>query len=1048
MNNLIKGIIDFSLKNKAFVFLGTVIIIAIGVRSFLLTPIEAFPDVINTRVVIITQWPGRSAEEMEKFVTIPIETEMNVVPKKTSLRSISLFGLSVVTIFFEDDVDDFYARQVAYNQIENVSFPDGAVAEIQPPSGPTGEIYRYTLEGIGKTVRQLKEIQDWVIDKRLKAVPGVADCISFGGEVKTYEVTVNPNLLTSFNFSPNDVFEAIRANNSNVGGDVVEGGPQTYLVRGLGLVTSTTDIESIIIRNVNGTPIYVKDVATVSESYRPRMGKVGRDLNEEDVVEGIVLLRKGENPSEVLKDLNATILDLNNRVLPTGVSIKVFYDRTNLVNLTLHTVMENLIVGMLLVTFILAIFLLDWRTTVIVAIIIPLALLFAFICMKLKGMSANLLSIGAIDFGIIIDGAVVMVEGVFVFLAHQQTVLGVEKFNQMKKGAMVREVSVEMGKPILFSKLIIITALIPIFAFQKVEGKMFSPLAYTIGFALLGALIFTLTLVPLLCRMLLTRDVRERDNPLVSGLEKVYRPILNWSLTHPKRSILVASGILVVSIFISTSLGTEFLPQLNEGSVYVRASMPQSVAFSKANEMSQRMREVFLKYPEVRGVISQNGRPNDGTDPTGFFNVEFFVDLYQKEDWTRGVTKDELIHSMQDELRSRFSGVVFGFSQPISDNVQEAVSGVKGEMAIKIFGDDLAKLEKIADSVRSVMETVRGVQDLGIFKSLGQPELRIELDRIRMARYGATVEEADNVIEMAIGGKRVSTFYEGERRFDIRVRYSPEFRRSEKEIGKLLVPCTNGTKIPLREIASIHVQNGPAFVYREANLRFIPIKFSVRGRDLGSTIAEAQQKVAGSISLEKGYSMSWNGEFENQVRATNQLKIVVPISILLIFMWLFFMFNSAKDATIVLLNVPFALIGGILGLFFTGINFSISAGVGFIALFGVCVQNGVILVSVFHKYSRLGYPLLEAIKRGAMTRVRPIVMTALMAGLGLVPAAISTGIGSETQKPLAVVVISGLISATILTLITLPAIHYAWYKNAPPILAEDDGDKEFEDYEN
>jgi cobalt-zinc-cadmium resistance protein CzcA len=1046
MDNLIKGIISFSLKNKILVFLGTVVVIAFGIRSFLNTPIEAFPDVINTRVVIITQWPGRSAEEMEKFVTIPIEVEMNVVPKKTSLRSISLFGLSVVTVFFEDDVDDFYARQVAYNQIENITFPDGAVAEVQPPSGPTGEIYRYTLEGAGKTVRQLKEIQDWVIDKRIKAVPGIADVISFGGEVKTYEVTLNPNLLSSFNFSPNDVFEALANNNNNVGGDVIEGGPQTYLVRGLGLVANTKDIEDIVIKNVNGTPISIKNVAAVSESYRPRLGKVGRG-KEEDVVEGIVLLRKHENPSVVLEQLNKTIDDLNTRVLPTGVKINVFYDRTDLVNLTVHTVMENLVVGMLLVIFILAVFLLDWRTTVIVAIIIPLALLFAFICMKIKGMSANLLSIGAIDFGIIIDGAVVMVEGVFVYLAHKQHEMGLQKFNATPKYGMVKQVGVEMGKPILFSKLIIITALIPIFAFQKVEGKMFSPLAYTMGFALLGALIFTLTLVPLLCKLLLNKNVKERDNKLVTGIEKSYKPLLNWSLAKPKQSILIAVSILVLSLFIGAQLGTEFLPQLNEGSIYVRASMPQSVAFSHANEMSAKMRKIFEKYPEVRGVISQNGRPNDGTDPTGFFNVEFFVDLFHKDDWERDITKDELIQEMQKELGSKFAGVVFGFSQPISDNVQEAVSGVKGEMAIKIFGDDLARIEQLADSVMTIMKTVEGVQDLGIFKSLGQPELRVELDRAKTARYGASVADANNIVEMAIGGKKVSTFYEGERRFDIRVRYSSEFRRSEKEIGKLLVPCNNGMKIPLREIADIKVQNGPAFVYREGNLRFIPIKFSVRGRDLGGTIAEAQQKVGAAIKLQKGYSMSWNGEFENQVRATNQLKIVVPISILLIFMWLFFMFNSFRDATIVLLNVPFALIGGILGLFLTGINFSISAGVGFIALFGVCVQNGVILVAVFNKYLEMGVPLVQSIVQGAISRVRPVVMTALMAGLGLMPAALSDGIGSETQKPLAVVVICGLISATILTLITLPAIYYLVYKNHKPRWSEEVEEKDYEDFE-
>ena len=1008
--------------------MGTFVIVALGIRSFLATPIEAFPDVINTRVVIITQWPGRSAEEIEKFVTIPIEIEMNVVPQKTSLRSISLFGLSVVTIFFEDDVDDFHARQAVFNQIQNVILHEGADVEIQPPSGPTGEIYRYTLEGPSKTLRELKEIQDWVIDKRLKAVSGVADVISFGGEVKVFEITLDPNQLISYGFSAHDVFTAISENNGNVGGDVIEEGTQTYLVRGLGLLKTKSEIDLIIVKNINGTPIFVKDVAEVNESYKPRLGKVGRG-EENDVVEGIVLLRKGENPSEVLKSLNTTIEDLNDRVLPEGVSIKVFYDRTTLVNLTTHTVMENLVVGMLLVTFILSIFLLDWRTTVIVAIIIPLALLFAFICMRIKGMSANLLSIGAIDFGIIIDGAVVMVEGVFVYLAHKQLELGQAKFNRMAKMGMVKKISVEMGKPILYSKLIIITALIPIFAFQKVEGKMFSPLAYTIGFALVGALIFTLTLVPVLCQMLLSKNVRERDNFLVSAVEKIYKPALEWSLAKPKLSIGISVLLLAVSLGIGGQLGTEFLPQLNEGSIYVRASMPQSIAFSRANHISTEMRKIFQRYPEVKGVISQNGRPNDGTDPTGFFNVEFFVDLFPKEEWTRGVPKEEIIMDMQSQLLGKFPGVVFGFSQPISDNVQEAVSGVKGEMAIKIFGDDFKVLERKADSVRAIMATIPGVQDLGIFKSIGQPELRIELDRLRMARYGVSVADANDMIEMAVGGKKVSTYYEGERRFDIRVRFSPAFRQSAIEIGRLMIPCTNGTKIPLRQIADIGKRTGPAFVYREGNQRFIPIKFSVRGRDLGGTIEEAQAKVNASVHSGKGYTMTWNGEFENQVRATNQLKIVVPISIALIFMWLFFMFNSTKYAGIVLLNVPFALIGGILGLFFTGINFSISAGVGFIALFGVCVQNGVIMVDVFNKNQGQNRNLKEAIINGAMTRVRPVVMTALMAGLGLLPAALSTGIGSETQKPLAVVVICGLVSATILTLVTLPAIYQLWNKS-------------------
>ncbi len=724
MNKFIKGIITFSLRNRLIVFLGTIGIIGWGVSSFLDTPIEAFPDVINARVVIITQWPGRSAEELEKFVTIPIETEMNVVPRKTSLRSISLFGLSVVTLFFEDEVDDFRARQMVNNQLVNVDLPDGAESEVQPPSGPTGEIYRYTLDGGNEyTVRQLKEIQDWVIDKRLKAVQGVADVISFGGEVKTFEVTVDPNKLKAFGFSAEDVFNALRANNDNVGGDVVEKGNQAFLVRGLGLVNELGDIENIVIRNIKGTPILIKEIGTVRESLRPKLGKVGRD-NENDVVEGIVLLRRGDNPSYVLKLLNEAITDINERVLPQGVKIKVFYDRTTLVNLTTHTVEENLVIGMFLVTFILSIFLLDWRTTLIVAIIIPMSLLFAFICMKIKGMTANLLSIGAIDFGIIIDGAVVMVEGTFAYLAHKEHELGSKKFNAMTKIGFVKKISIEMGRPIFFSILIIIIALMPIFSFQKVEGKMFSPLAYTIGFALLGALLFTLTIVPLLCRILLNKNVIERNNIFLSKIRSIYEPTLTWSMDHPIRSILIAIALLLSALVIGNRLGTEFLPKLNEGSIYVRASMPQSIAFTQANIASEKMRHVFMDYPEVKGVISQNGRPNDGTDPTGFFNVEFFVDLFPKSEWTRGVSKEEIIEDMQTRLENKFPGVVFGFSQPISDNVEEAVSGVKGEMAIKIFGDNLPRLEELADSVKNIMQKIEGVQDLVMFKNLGQPELR------------------------------------------------------------------------------------------------------------------------------------------------------------------------------------------------------------------------------------------------------------------------------------------------------------------------------------
>jgi cobalt-zinc-cadmium resistance protein CzcA len=1022
MNKLLSGLISFCLRNRLTVFSSTVILVAWGYFSFVNTPIEAFPDVINTRVVVITQWPGRSAEEVEKFITIPLEIEMNVVPDKTSLRSISVYGLSVVTMIFEDGVDYFTARQMVGNQLQNISLPENADAEVQPPSGPTGEIYRYTLRSADKSVRQLKEIQDWEIDKRLKAVPGVADVISFGGEVKIYEVITNPLQLNQYDLATDDVFKALRENNSNVGADILEIAPQSFIVRGIGLVKSIQDIRQIPIKSVEGTPILISNVAEVVESARPRLGKVGRD-DQPDVVEGIVLLRRGENPSEVLELLNEKISELNSRILPEGVTIDPFYDRTTLVNLTTHTVMENLIVGVLLVTFILLVFLADWRTTLIVSIIIPLALLFAFVCLKMMGMSANLLSIGAIDFGIIVDGSVVMVEGMFVYLAHQQSRLGVERFNAISKMSMIAKVSVEMGKPIFFSKLIIITALLPIFAFREVEGKMFSPLAYTIGFALLGALIFTLTLVPVLGHLLLNKNVRERSNPLVSFLERIYKPGLEWCITRKKTALVISGGILFGSLVLGVGLGTEFLPQLNEGSIYVRATMPQSISFSNANLQSEKMRQMVKKYPEARGVISQNGRPNDGTDPTGFFNVELFVDLFPADEWESGLRKEELISKMQSELENAFPGVVFGFSQPISDNVQEAVSGVKGEMAIKVFGDNFAKIEAKADSIKVIMEKIEGVRDLGVFKSLGQPELSINLDHAKMSRYGANMKEAQDIIEMAIGGKTASLVYEGERKFDIRVRYSPEYRNSPDDVAKLLIPCSNGVKIPLSEIADIRLITGTAFVYRENNQRFVPVKFSVRERDLGGTIAEAQEKVNASIPVEKGYSLTWNGEFENQVRATKTLSYVVPISVFMIFILLYVMFGSARDSSIVLLNVPFALIGGILALYLTDINFSISAGVGFIALFGVCIQNGVILVSVFNKNIEQGMSTYQAVVTGAMTRVRPVVMTALMAGLGLLPAALSSGIGSETQRPLAVVVIGGLVSATVLTLLILPVIY-------------------------
>lgn len=1025
MNKLIKSIIYFSLRHRAMVFFMTGILAIWGVWSYLNTPIETFPDVTNTQIIIIAQWPGHSAEEMEKLVTIPMETVLNSVQKKSNLRTTSSFGLSYVRIIFDDDVDDSFARQQVMSRIINVELPDGVKPEIEPPYGPTGEIFRYTLKSRTKSLHELTAIQDWVLDRQFKAIPGVADVNSFGGEEKTYEVSVNPALLQKYGLTSLDVYNAINRSNINVGGDVINKNDQAFVVRGIGLINNIGEIENIIIKNVNNVPILAKNVAEIKESGLPRLGQVGRD-KKDDVIEGIVVMRKGENPADVLQRIRDKVTDLNDNVLPKDVKISTFYDRTTLIDFCTETVIHNLIEGIVLVTVIVFLFMADWRTTLTVAIIIPLALLFAFICLRLKGMSANLLSMGAVDFGIIIDGAVVMVEGIFVALDHKAHEVGMERFNKLAKLGLFKNVGAEMGKAIFFSKLIILTCLVPIFAFQKVEGKMFSPLAYTLGFALLGALLFTLTLVPALSSILLRKNVKEKHNPVVIFFEKGVRRMFNFTYRNQKLSLIVSVVFMSLTFVSAKFLGTEFLPQLNEGALWVTAQLPMSTSLESSVNVTNKMRDILMSFPEVKQTLSQVGRTNDGTDPKGFFNVQIQVDLLPKKQWKRHITQEELIAQMDKKL-SQFPGIIYNYSQPIIDNVAEAVAGVPASMAVKIFGPDFTVLDHKADAVLGVLKHIQGVEDLGVLRNLGQPEFRIELDQKKMARYGVATADANSVIEMAIGGKAASQLYEGERRFDIRIRYQKPFRDTQEKIENLMVPTLNGSKISIKEIATIKEVTGPAFIFRDNNSRYIAVKFSVRGRDLGSTIAEAQQKVGKAVKLEQGYSFTWNGEFENQIRASNTLAHVVPACLVVIFLILFVTFGNAKDAVLVILNVPFALIGGILALHITRTNFSISAGIGFIALFGVCIQNGVILISVFRKNLDEGMHLAEAILNGVVSRVRPVVMTALMAAIGLMPAAISTGIGSETQKPLAIVVIGGLVTSTILTLLILPIIYTMVY---------------------
>lgn len=1026
MHSFIDNIIAFSLKNKFFIFFLTTIAIIAGTVSFIHTPVDAFPDVTNTKVTIITQWPGRSAEEIEKFITIPIEIAMNPVQKKTDIRSTTLFGLSVINVMFDDHVDDFYARQQVYNLLNDADLPEGVTPEVQPLYGPTGEIYRYTLCCGKRSVRELKTYQDWVIERKLRAVPGVADIVSFGGEVKTFEVSVNPNQLINYGVTSLELFDAISKSNINVGGDVITKSSQAYVVRGIGLINDIKEIENIVVKNINGTPILVKNLADVHESCLPRLGQVGR-MEEDDVVQGIVVMRKGENPSEVIAALKDKIADIQEHSLPEDVQIVPFYDREDLVDLAVHTVTHNLVEGILLVTFIVLVFMADWRTTVIVSIIIPLALLFAFICLRAMGMSANLLSMGAIDFGIIIDGAVVMVEGLFVALDKKAREVGMPAFNVMSKMGIIRHTAKDRARAVFFSKLIIITALVPIFSFQKVEGKMFSPLAYTLGFALLGALIFTLTLVPVLSSMLLRKNVREKHNPFLTLVNRMTASVFDRCHTHKKLIIGVTTLLAAGGLWGFTLLGTEFLPQLNEGSIYVRATLPQSISLEESVKLANRMRRELASYPEVKKVLSQTGRPNDGTDATGFYNIEFHVDIYPEKEWVSKMTKAELVESMEKRL-DIYPGVDFNFSQPISDNVEEAASGVKGSIAVKVFGKDLYESEKKAVEIFNVLQTVEGIQDLGVIRNIGQPELRIELSESRLARYGVAKEDVQSIIEMAIGGKSASLLYEDERKFNIMVRYESSFRRSEDEIGKILVPARDGTMVPIKELADIRTITGPLIIYRDNHARFCAVKFSVRGRDMGTAVAEAQAKVNKQVNLPSGYTLKWTGDFENQQRASKRLAQVVPVSIAIIFIILFVLFGNARDAGLVLLNVPYAAVGGILALLITRFNFSISAGIGFIALFGICIQNGVIMISDIKSNLKHNYPLDDSVKMSVKSRVRSVLMTASMAAIGLMPAALSHGIGSESQRPLAIVIIGGLIGATFFTLFVFPLIVEVFYR--------------------
>jgi cobalt-zinc-cadmium resistance protein CzcA len=1040
MNKLLKNLIAFSLHNYYFILFATALLLIAGIITFNNMPIEAFPDVTNTEISVITQWPGRSAEEVEKFVTTPIEIALNPVQKKVSLRSTSVFGLSYIKLVFDDGVVDKDARSQVTNLLANADLPEGIQPSVQPPTGPTGELFRYTLKSSFRDQRELKTMQDWIVDRQIRAVPGVADLVSFGGKVKTYEIQVNPEKLATLGITPLDLYTAVNKSNVNIGGDIINKNNQAYVVRGIGLLNNINEIKNIVVQNVNGIPVLVKDVADVEMSNLPRLGFVSRAdavfdkdgkrsvVSDEDVVEGIVVMRKGENPSQVIQAVKAKIEDINKRVLPRDTKIVPFYNRENLINYATSTVLHNLFEGILLVTLLISLFMFNWRTTLIVSIVIPLSLLFAFICLNLMGMSANLLSLGAVDFGIIIDGAVVMVEGLFVVLDQKAKDVGMERFNKMTKKGLIKKDGARLAKAIFFSKLIIISGLLPIFAFQKVEGKMFSPLAYTLGFALLGALITTLTLVPVLIRLLLNKNVRERHNPVVHFVTERLMTGFDFTYRHKRITLIVAAAIIGIGLFSFKFLGTEFIPELNEGAIWLRVQLPYSASLDKSIEISKQVRASMMQFPQVKNIISQTGRPDDGTDVTGFYNNEFNIQLYPQEEWKPKITKEELIDQMTKKM-ANIPGVDLNFSQPISDNIEEAVSGVKGSICVKIFGDSLDYMESKATEVYNVMKSVKGLTDLGVIKNIGQPELDIELNQQKMSLYGVSTADANAVIEMAIGGKVATMLYEGIQKYDIRIRFPEKYRNTVEQIGNLMIPTSNGSKVPIREIADISMKTGPCLIFRDANRRYAVVKFSVRDRDMGSAVAEAQAKVNKAVKLKNGYDMIWQGDFENQQRAVKRLAQVVPLSLILIFILLFVMFGNMKDAGLVFLNVPFAIVGGIGVLFLTGTNFSISAGIGFIALFGICILSGVLLISAFKdniENLKGQKNLLQiSIRQGVRTMIRPVMMTALMAAIGLLPAAISHGIGSESAQPLARVVIGGILCAMFFSLLVFPLL-FAW----------------------
>jgi heavy metal efflux system protein len=1014
--SLINRIVASSLRQRFLVVLMTMVLIGAGSRSLNRLPVDAYPDLSPPMVEIITQWPGHAAEEVERLITVPTEREMNGLPQLTTSRSISLYGLSDVILTFQNGTDDYFARQQVFDRVGELTLPNGVTPTLAPLSAPSGLIYRYVLQSPDRSPMELKTFEDWTIEPQYRSVPGVADDSGFGGGTMQYQVLLDPARVASVGLSVQQVEDALTANNGNAGGGFYSQGGQFYYVRGMGRLITLEDIGNVVVAVHDGTPVLVKDVGRVVIGIAPRLGEFGYQ-EQDDAVEGVILLRTGEKTQDVLKGVEAKTRELNSAILPRDVRILPFYDRSDLVDLTKEVVERNLLRGMLLVVAVLIFFLYDFRAGLIVATSIPLALLFAFICLDLQNASANLLSIGAVDFGILVDGAVVMVENIFRQMAARRD-------SALDVVGIIKEAAAEVDRPLVYAVAVIVAGFLPIYVLSGPSAKLFKPMADTMVFALVGSLIVTLTLLPVLCSWFMRPGVQERRNAAFEAIKRVYIRGLDPCLARPWGTTLASAILLGLSLLLIPHIGAEFMPKLDEGALWVRATMPYTISFDESAKIAPRVRQLLRSFPEVTTVASELGRPDDGTDPTGFFNVEFYVGLKPYSQW-RSPYRDKagLIEAINQRLAA-FPGITFNYTQPAEDAVDEAETGLKSALAVKIFGADLHTLEQKGKAIKQVLERVRGIRDVTLVQELGQPSLTITINRARIARYGVNVADINALIQTAIGGDVATQVEQGEKQFDLIVRLDQQYRDNPEEIGNILVATPAGQQIPLKEFADIQVTNGASFIYRENNSRYIGVQFSVEGRDLAGAVDDAMQQVERTVTLQQGYHLDWGGEYSEYTASRAQLRVILPLTLFLIFLLLFALYSNLKFPLITVLGVLLsAPVGGIVALWLTGTPFSVSSGIGFLALFGVSVQTAVVYISYVNELRREGTDLAEAIRQGAILRLRPIMMTALVAALGLLPVALATGVGTDSQRPFALVIVSGLFTRLLISVFLMPALY-------------------------